>query len=451
MFCKYCGNELEDEAKFCTSCGHEVLRKSEDETQVDSEATADSADKANAADAEAAPAETEASAKASSGNAENTSFKAAVKSTGRKQRSKFAMVLIVVLALSLVTGAAFAAHYVYTTYIAPQPQATEQTAGEDVDGDGEVEVATATGNPQNFLQIAELLAMNPADIPAYLESQGLTEEVFSGQDYTAENPFAYDETSYAYDSYSVWSLGANEEALRVLDENGEFFLSDSELTQANTSLNSTFGIELGTSLLGLSHSFGDKNESVASTSDLKNGTTPTSVEIKLPLAVHNNTLNAFIEACGLGKPLATFVPDTKPVEYQLDIQFITGKASVNDKDYFWYLMHDTGNPREDDEGSYWIYPDTMGMYQAGDAKAIVLATGFYTEEEWNEASSEEQAKMLAQSIAQDFYTGNGETRINVLTGESEIDMSVTTGSEEPDWQPMTEENQAKVYGTSTGY
>lgn len=116
MFCKYCGNELEDEAKFCSKCGNEVLRKAADEAP------------ANVA-SESTPA-VEA--------AENTSFKAAVRSTDRKQRGKFTMVLLVVLALSLLTGTAFALHYVYTTYVAPAPEVVEEP-----ETNPEAEAATA--------------------------------------------------------------------------------------------------------------------------------------------------------------------------------------------------------------------------------------------------------------------------------------------------------------------
>lgn len=456
MFCKYCGNELENEALFCTQCGHEVLKRKKAAEAAAETVAEEPAGEAVGAGAETAPeSDPDQPAKA-------TNFKASVKAAGKKSRSKFMTVLIVVLAMALATSVAFAAHYVYTTYIAPAPQVAEQNAGEDVDGDGEVEVVNATGNPQNFLQIAELLAMDPADIPDYLKSQGLTEEIHSDDDDVTENAFVNEENMYQ--NYAVWQLDSNTEALRALDENGEFFASDSELANNDTTANATFGIEFGTNLTNLYHG---AKETIANQQDLESGETVDSVTVKLPLSITSDNTDAFIELCGLGKKLSVFNMKYSTYEAGNVTNYITGKTLVNDEEYFWYLT-DNGGTFEFDDGldefrDSYFETSTLGMFTAEKAKDIVLYNALYNEDEWNAANDETKAEMLAQSIAQDWWTGNDISRTNVLTGEEEVDMSalnggaswdasvINGGDEIPDWQLMTDELRHEIYGSYDPY
>lgn len=95
MYCTSCGKEIKDDARFCSYCGG-IVQQVEQAPQ--------------SAQAEHAP------------QAEQSNFSAQVEQSRRSSRKKMPMVLLIVVIAMLSAGVAFAAAYVYTHYIAPEPQ-----------------------------------------------------------------------------------------------------------------------------------------------------------------------------------------------------------------------------------------------------------------------------------------------------------------------------------------
>lgn len=141
MFCTNCGKQLADEARFCTSCGTAVGEVKKElvaraasagapdgavasvggpASAGDSAASAvvgatgvSSDDSASAVAAVASAAGSDAKA------AKPVNFKAAMDSTKARGKRRMPTIVLVALALALTSAVAFAAHYVYTGYIAP--------------------------------------------------------------------------------------------------------------------------------------------------------------------------------------------------------------------------------------------------------------------------------------------------------------------------------------------
>lgn len=120
MYCMYCGTELADDANFCTKCGKAVLHGNPETLPCDSEKAQD----INAPD----------SPKPSPSPA--ASLKNAVEQTKQRSRRRVPLVVIVALALTLAAGTAFAAHYIYTNYIAPQNQPAQEQPAQDTQPEG---------------------------------------------------------------------------------------------------------------------------------------------------------------------------------------------------------------------------------------------------------------------------------------------------------------------------
>ena len=128
MFCTNCGKQLADEARFCTSCGTAVGEgKKERLTPTASagaaasagEAAGDSAVSTAAGATGATGADATFAAAPDVKPAKPANFKAAMDSTRARGKRRMPMIVLVALALALTSAVAFAAHYVYTGYIAP--------------------------------------------------------------------------------------------------------------------------------------------------------------------------------------------------------------------------------------------------------------------------------------------------------------------------------------------
>ena len=140
MFCTNCGKQLADEARFCTSCGtavgeakKELAARAAPADEVSAAGVPASAGDSFASAAEGAAGVTgvssddSASAVAAVASAAGSdakaakpvNFKAAMDSTKARGKRRMPTIVLVALALALTSAVAFAAHYVYTGYIAP--------------------------------------------------------------------------------------------------------------------------------------------------------------------------------------------------------------------------------------------------------------------------------------------------------------------------------------------
>lgn len=129
MYCRNCGSEIPDEAKFCTFCGTETVSPKNQEQKND-----EGQKPSEAADQAASSASTEqvgSLAEASSQTPSN--LKAAVESNKKRSRRRMPMILLVALALALATSVAYAAYRVYTDVWMPMQQEQQQKAQAEKD------------------------------------------------------------------------------------------------------------------------------------------------------------------------------------------------------------------------------------------------------------------------------------------------------------------------------
>lgn len=166
MYCMYCGTKLADDANFCTKCGKPVVREAKeplpeapDETAALDNREALSSDNPSTASSTMAQSnqagktvplvQPEQTSQLDQTNWQNqadpqgdqnnqahqhpfgTSLKNAMEQTKQRSRRRMPLVVIVALALALAAGTAFAAHYVYTTFVAPHNQPAQEQPTQD--------------------------------------------------------------------------------------------------------------------------------------------------------------------------------------------------------------------------------------------------------------------------------------------------------------------------------
>ena len=151
MYCRECGSEISNEAKFCNFCGTETVKpKAQTNENVDfsegqmpneaqNSAIADETSDALSAAAENESAQTTDATQAqpttqtAATQPETNSLKAAVAQNKKRSRRRMPMILLVALALALATSVAYAAYRVYTDIWAPMQQEQQQKAQAEKD------------------------------------------------------------------------------------------------------------------------------------------------------------------------------------------------------------------------------------------------------------------------------------------------------------------------------
>ena len=115
MFCTQCGTKIQDDARFCPSCGASISDQNPPNSKPVGEAAQPDSPTSN--DAEPAAAMTE----------KTTSLKSAVADTQRRSQRRMPLVALIALALALTSALAFAAYYIYTSMQqqAPEPVQVE--------------------------------------------------------------------------------------------------------------------------------------------------------------------------------------------------------------------------------------------------------------------------------------------------------------------------------------
>lgn len=435
MYCMQCGHELPDDAQFCTSCGAKTGRdaskaaKSPDGPEEDAAAlnspTADEPQDAN--EPLGSPTANEPREAGGPHEADEqhggipAELKQAVESTKQRSRRRVPLVVLIALAIALASGTAYAAYRVYVDIIVPiiQPPAVEvQQPAEDTassstednsaqEQESTPEIVQATGNPQSILQIAEILAMSPADIPPYLESQGLT-----GQ-----------QSTLPYSSY-LW-LSGSDNPYASADP------TESLVGGANPATGAPWAqVTVGENLTPILHGFLDTAQ--YDTAALADGTKANSLVINgvpfkyfgsgldglataNPSRASDETIDAFVSLCGLGEVMgdashANSSANAGETSSAFTIRVVTGIVEVGDQQMLWYLIMTSQT-----------LGSTLGclpmdvMWDQMDRNV-----GLYSQDEWDAASDSEKCQMAAMSILQDHFSGNGGMRTNLLTGEREI-------------------------------
>lgn len=141
MYCGRCGKKIADDVKFCPSCGARIEQIGAGETAQTALTHAAARTAPQATMPAQAPASQPAVPSHSAGNGaartqtvgdgaerNDGNLTEQVSTSRRHSRGRIPMVLIIILVTLALAGAAFAATYVYRTFIAPQQEPQEQPA-----------------------------------------------------------------------------------------------------------------------------------------------------------------------------------------------------------------------------------------------------------------------------------------------------------------------------------
>lgn len=440
MFCRQCGSEIPNEAKFCTFCGaktvapkgqiDEVSNTSETNESINAQSAAAINQEAETASLpEDSKAETnnnaaeeatdidetqaagtepiQADASDATASSETSNLKAAVAQNKKRSRRRMPMILLVALALALATSVAYAAYRVYTDVWLPYQAEQEMQAKHPLkDADGDTVTSEVSGEPKNALQIADLMMMDPASIPDFLGEQKLD----------------YNE-SYAN---GQWSIGQ----FSYLDNNYPDVFDKRSFTTGSVALY----IGSDSSIIS-PHSLG----ATTNRKELKAGQKPGGVIISgLPIKsnLDDNQISDFCESANLGKPLEKFTTSASGQYSQNEqekTRLYTGIASTESNEkVIWYISI------EEISGSN--NQAIFGCIKLENAyEGIVKPYALYDKEQWEAAGNREKATIAAQSLSQEYWGGFLPYRFNVLT--KKVEASDANGT----WRDAEQSGQKGIY------
>lgn len=129
MYCRHCGNEIPNEARFCPACGEETQQNNIPNNTIAARNGSTRNEPNEITGRNQGPALTEAVQARSQVEASETStLKAAVESGKKRSRRKIPMIVLVVLSLALAASVAYAAYHVYTDIWVPAQQEQQNKA-----------------------------------------------------------------------------------------------------------------------------------------------------------------------------------------------------------------------------------------------------------------------------------------------------------------------------------
>ena len=435
MFCRQCGSEIPNEAKFCTFCGTKTVapkpredeglgprKAKESNTAPDKDAATDESaaqstnrnapnnngnnvnetsegkdafnatsfaagEQSGTAEASEEPI-AQAGIKASAEQSETSSLKAAVEQNKKRSRRRMPMILLVALALALATSVAYAAYRVYTDiwlpYQAAQGAQTRQS-NNSVGSDGDAITGKTADEPENLLHIADILTMDPTQIGDYIESQGITPQRIAPTKHAMDGGFKSDK------SFDAWVLIQDEtnSIVTALDKDDKYLSSD-YYDQTYTSVPPVLAVgDTAVPFEGISQSY-------FTAEDLKAGKKPSSITLtSLSLnGLSGDEFNSFLEYCGLGKPLASAKASKGGTP------FCTSKVGIledqNGNKYLWYATALLNN----DE----YVSCTIGCMEI-DTAYITLgispsasASSSNPKDYWNNADNKTKSELVSRSI-----------------------------------------------------
>lgn len=418
MFCRQCGSEISNEAKFCNFCGTKTVapkpRKDKSDICPDADKPAGGKNDTSTNEKPAIPLPdcTEANCESSGANekdnesgeahrgcdtskqtAEGTAnapeasnLKAAVAQNKKRSRRHMPMILLVALALALATSVAYAAYRVYNDVWLPYQAEQKMQAKHPLkDAEGDTITAEVSGNPKNALQIADLMLMDPASVPIFLDEQGLSYDGAYSNGQWSIRQFSYLDNAYqgSFDSSLFNTLG-----------------TPSLYVGSDTSIVSP-------------HSLG----AVASKRMLESGTKPAGIMVaNLPIRFDSSEdeISQFCEKANLGKPFEKFTTSGTPLNggspQSYKTWVYTGIASSeNDEKILWYIS------ANNEDGQV-----LFGCLKLDKAYDLVSSYKLYTKDQWDSASNRDKARIAAQSLSQEYW-GTYYFRVNVITEVVEFD------------------------------
>lgn len=406
MYCRECGSEISNEAKFCNFCGTETVKpKAQTNENVDfsegqmpneaqNSAIADETSDALSAAAENESAQTTDATQAqpttqtAATQPETNSLKAAVAQNKKRSRRRMPMILLVALALALATSVAYAAYRVYTDVWLPyqaEQEAQSRQSDNSVGSDGDAITGKTADEPENLLHIADILTMDPTQIGDYIESQGITPQRIAPTKHAMDGGFKSDK------SFDAWVLTQDEtnSIVTALDKDDKYLSSD-YYDQTYTSVSPVLAVgDTAVPFQGISQSY-------YTAEDLKAGKKPSSITLTtLSLnGLSGDEFNSFLEYCGLGKPLASAKASKGGAP------FCTSKVGImedqNGNKYLWYATALLNN----DE----YVSCTIGCMEI-DTAYITLgispsasASSSNPKDYWNNADNKTKSELVSRSI-----------------------------------------------------
>ena len=421
MFCRQCGSEIPNEAKFCTFCGTKTIAPESQEeitdtleskdspntqTASDKTATAEDSsstnkfvinknDTATEAECSIEEAQDEDSAPLQEGEAdtaaatETNNLKAAVAKNKKRSRRRIPMILLVALALALATSVAYAAYRVYNDVWLPYQAEQEmqaKKASNTTGSDGDAITNKVTGEPENLLHIADIMTMDPSKIGEYISSQGVEPQRIAASKYPMDGGFQ------SNSQFDAWVLAQDETNSQIihLDENDEY-LDPSYYNQSYVSIPPV--LAMGNAAVP----FNGVSQSYFTESDLSAGKKPTSI-VLTTLSMNglsSDKFNEFLVYCGLGNPMAqaTAKKNGSPIT-SAKCGVIESKEGNK---YLWYALCQTS-------GSDAIVQCTLGCMDVDTAYSILgistctSASPSDPKGYWSNSDNETKSHLIAKSM-----------------------------------------------------
>ncbi len=341
----------------------------------------------------------------------------------------------IIIGLLATAGVAYAALAFYENVTEPaitqSQQQGEASSEETEEGSAESNEASAEnqaddlpksyiaqGKPQSALQLAEILAMDPSEVPAYLEGQGLER-----RDETLDATWTLDHVDHAYSSWGD-SDGSGALAKTIEDTGTGATFADGFASYFGTGGSITLGV--GTPVV-----FNDGPRTLASADDLAAGERQSFIELSTAFEepLDEKSGEKLAAACGFASAPHFWTFSRADGEYgyseSQDVSVWTGAVTIDGVDSFWYIKQ--CSYRLYDSNSYCYLVD-VGCTPLSEVVSLLFeesdlwqkhvgVTGIATPEDLANADSSQTALWFAQLLVQNTMDCQAAPYVNVVTGE----------------------------------
>ena len=180
-FCRYCGQELDDDARFCTGCGREIVGAG-----GQAEMPAGVSPAASAEPAVSSAAEPDAP----------QNFRAVVSKQRSRAVRRLPIPILIALALALTAGVAFASYMVYTQVVEPALHGEGVVAPNDAgvtasDAQSQTQIETQAQEQVHLAQVKSQYQAVLDDYKAALDDYAAEGTSYNQKAFTAKHPYLY--------------------------------------------------------------------------------------------------------------------------------------------------------------------------------------------------------------------------------------------------------------------